>query len=228
MQYIEGLGGNARIKVLSYDKPFNAAAVNNFGARASRGEIVVFLHDGIEVLEADWLERMGGYAQLPHVGAVGAKLLYPGGKVVQQVGVVNFSAGPGYGFDGLAAHEHGYFARAVLEYNWLAVSGACLMIERSKFDRLSGFDEDFHGSCHDVEFCFRLVGVGYFNLASPAVKLVNHGPYGLGTVDAGSAQHGQFRQEAQLLYQKHPQRYQHDPFYSPNLAPDDVRFGLPR
>lgn len=227
-QYIEKLRVNVRIKTVTYDKPFNVAAVNNFGAQASRGEILVFLNECVEVIEPEWLERLGGYAQLPHMGAVGAKLLYPGGETVQQVGIVNLSGGPGYGFSGLAVQEHGYFARAVLEYNWLAVSGACLMIERSKFDRVTGFDEDFQGSCHDVEFCFRLVEEGYFNLSSPAVKLVVHGPYGLGSGDASSARRAEFGPGTQLLYQKHPQFYEYDPFYSPNLAPDDVRFGLPR
>jgi glycosyltransferase involved in cell wall biosynthesis len=228
MQCVESLRTHARIKVLSCDKPFSYSAINNLGVQTARGELVIFLNDGVEVLVPDWLERMGGYAQLSHVGAVGAKLLYPGGKVVQHAGIVNLSMGPGYGFRGLLAYEHGYFARAVLEYNWLAVSGACLMVERSKFKRIGGFDEDFQVSCHDMDLCFRLVEAGYYNLASPAVKLVNHGPHGLGSEDASPEQQAEFRRDTQALYQKHPQFYQYDPFHSPNLAPNDVRFGPPQ
>lgn len=226
-RYAESLRGHARIKVLSYDKPFNRAAINNLGVQAARGELLVFLNDGVEVLVPDWLQRMGGYAQLPHVGAVGAKLLYPGGEIVQHAGIVNLSAGPGSGFHGLHVHEHGYFARAILEYNWLAVSGACLMVERSKFGHVGGFDEGFPASCHDMDLCLRLVEAGHYNLASPAVKLVNHGPCVPESDKTSPGQQAEYRRGLQALYQKHPQFYQHDPFHSPNLAPNDVRFGLP-
>jgi len=226
IQYVESLRGNARIRALSYDKPFNSAAIRNFGAKVAHGELVIFLNDSIEVLTSDWLERMGGYAQLPHIGAVGAKLLYPGGEVVQQVGIVNLSAGPGYGFSGLPIHGHGYFARAVLEYNWLAVTGTCLMVERSKFERVGGFDEDFSNGCHDIDLCFRLVEAGIYNLASPTVKLVDHGSYELGPDVNSPQQQDEIRRQTQALYQKHPQFYQYDPFHSLNLPPNDVRFGL--
>jgi glycosyltransferase involved in cell wall biosynthesis len=228
VRYVEGLRGNARFKVLSFDRPFNYAAINNLGKQAARGELMLFLNDSIEVLVPDWMERMGGYAQLPHIGAVGVKLLNPGGKVVQQAGIVNLSAGPGCGFSGVPAQDHGYFARAVLEYNWLAVTGACLMIERSKFERVGGFDEAFPTTCNDIDLCFRLVEAGYYNLVTPVVRLVNHGSHGHESGDVSSEQRDEFRRETQALYQKHPQFYKYDPFHSPNLAPNDVRFGLPQ
>ena len=227
-QYVESLQGNARIKVLSYDKPFNFAAINALGAQAAHGELMLFLSDSVEIVVPDWLERMGGYAQLPHIGAVGAKLLYPGGGFVQQIGIANLSAGPSPGFSGVPAQDHGYFARAVLEYNWLAVTGACLMVEHSKFKRAGGFDDRFMTGYHDIDLCFRLVEAGYYNLASPAVKLINHGSDGYGADDISAAQRAQRKREMQELYQKHPKFYKYDPFHSPNLAPDDVRFGLPQ
>jgi GT2 family glycosyltransferase len=228
VKYVEGLRENARVKVLSYDKPLNYAAINNLGVQVARGELLLFLSDSVEVLVPDWLERMGGYAQLPHIGAVGVKLLNPGGRVVQQVGIVNLSEGPGCGFSGMGAYDHGYFARAMLEYNWLAVTGACLMIERSKFECVGGFDESFPTTCHDVDLCFRLVEAAYYNLASPVVRLINHGTNGHESDDVTSEQRDEFKRETQVLYQKHPKFYKYDPFHSPNLAPNDVRFGLPQ
>jgi glycosyltransferase involved in cell wall biosynthesis len=228
LQYVEGLRGNARIKVLSYDKPLNYAAINNLGVQTASGELVLFLSDSVEVLVPDWLERLGGYAQLPHIGAVGVKLLDQDGTLVQQVGIVNLADGPSYGFSGVTAQDHGYFARAVLEYNWLAVSGDCLMVERSKFERVGGFDEGFPTGCHDVDFCFLLAESGYYNLVSPAVKLINHESHGYGSDDLSLERQVEIRRETQSLYQKHPQFYKYDPFHSPNLAPNDVRFGLPQ
>lgn len=223
-RYIESLRRNAGMKVLSYDKPFNYAAATRFGVQAACGELVLFLNDSVEVLAPDWLERMGGYAQLPHVGAVGAKLLSSDRKFVQHVGIVNLSTGPGHGFSGMPVEDHGYFARAVLEYNWLAVAGACLMVERSKFERVGGFDEDFPAEYSDTDFCFRLIEAGYYNLASPAVTLINHEAHG-NEADGGDHQ-AELSRRMHLLYQKHPRFYMYDPFHSPNLAPDDSRFGL--
>lgn len=59
--------------------------------------MLLFLNDDTEVIKPDWLERMIGFAQLPHVGAVGAKLLYPNTLAVQHAGVVNLA-------DGLVMH----------------------------------------------------------------------------------------------------------------------------
>src|SRR5208337_1546421 len=85
------------VSVISHDHPFNYSQINNVGVRHARGELLVFLNDDTEVVTADWLERMGGYAQLGHVGAVGAKLLYPGTRKVQHAGILNLKEGPSHG-----------------------------------------------------------------------------------------------------------------------------------
>jgi GT2 family glycosyltransferase len=102
------------------------------------------------------------------------------------------------------------------------------MIERTKFERGGGFDEGFPTRYHDVDLCFRLVEAGYYNLVSPAVRLINHESYGHESGGACAEQRAQLRRDTQALYQKHPKFYKYDPFHSPNLAPNDVRFGLPQ
>ncbi|TNY02591.1 glycosyltransferase family 2 protein, partial [Escherichia coli] len=69
-------------------RPFNYSALNNRGAAYATGEILLFLNDDTEPQTPDWLERMIGYAQQPHVGAVGARLHFPDGSI-QHCGVVN-------------------------------------------------------------------------------------------------------------------------------------------
>lgn len=77
LAYFSELTSVSRVKVIHHDIPFNFSELNNIGVAASSGDILLFLNDDTEVLMDDWLERMAGYAQLPHIGAVGAKLLYP-------------------------------------------------------------------------------------------------------------------------------------------------------
>lgn len=228
VSYVSGLRGRNHIKVLSYDKPFNYSAINNLGAAQASGDLLLFLNDDTEVLVPDWLQRLGGYAQLKHVGAVGAKLLYPGGQRVQHVGVVNLASGPVHAFVGAEASHPCYFARAVLEYNWLAVTGACLMVERAKFDRVGGFDEALPVAYNDVDLCFRLSAAGFYNVVSPGVKLIHHESFSRGLDVMDPSKHARLRREVQVLYQKHPRFYQHDPFHNPNLGSRDAWFRWPQ
>ena len=68
---------------------FNFSVMCNLGAKKAGGEYLLLLNDDMEVLAdcADWLDRMVGQASLRHVGAVGAKLLYPNSTLIQHAGV---------------------------------------------------------------------------------------------------------------------------------------------
>jgi GT2 family glycosyltransferase len=85
--YYQKLEGRPNPRLLTWDRPFNYAAVNNFAAAQARGEVLLFLNNDVEVIGADWLERLLEHALRPEVGAVGAKLYYPDDKV-QHAGVV--------------------------------------------------------------------------------------------------------------------------------------------
>ncbi|MDZ5650713.1 glycosyltransferase [Nitrospirillum sp. BR 11828] len=82
------------VQVIRHDAPFNYSELNNLGVAASSGDILLFLNDDTEVLTPDWLERMAGFAQLDHVGAVGAKLLYPGAEKYSTLACSIFITGP--------------------------------------------------------------------------------------------------------------------------------------
>src|SRR5205807_9254971 len=71
----------AGIERMPYRVPFNWAAAMNIGAASARGDHLLFLNDDTEVITPDWLECMLEYSQQPGVGAVGAKLLFPGGQL---------------------------------------------------------------------------------------------------------------------------------------------------
>ena len=75
---------------------FNFSTMCNIGAKESKGEYLLFLNDDIEIIKGDWLERMLGQAMQKHVGAVGAKLLYPD-DTVQHGGII-------LGLGGTAGH----------------------------------------------------------------------------------------------------------------------------
>ncbi|HJR12335.1 MAG TPA: glycosyltransferase [Rhodanobacteraceae bacterium] len=226
LDYLSGLRRREQVRVLDYNVPFNFSEINNAGVRLSRGQLLVFLNDDTEVLSTDWLEYMGGYAQLPHVGAVGAKLLYPGDQTVQHSGVLNLTNGPCHAFAKVDARAPGYFARNMLEHDWIAVTGACLMIEREKFDAVGGFDEDLAVTYNDIALCLSLVEHGFYQVVCPGVELIHHESLSRGKDTLDRARMARGDRERTIMFGKHPGFYDRDPFHNPNLAPNDVYFGV--
>jgi glycosyltransferase involved in cell wall biosynthesis/LmbE family N-acetylglucosaminyl deacetylase len=226
LDYLQLIQGKNNIRVIRHDKPFNFSELNNVGASHASGDILLFLNDDTEVVGSDWLQRMGGYAQLTHVGAVGAKLVYPNSARIQHAGVINLATGPAHAFLRADAEAPGYFMRNLLEYNWLAVTGACMMIETKKFQRLGGFDVNFPVAYNDIELCIRAVDQGLFNVVCQAVTLIHHESVtrGLDHVDLVKA--SRLQGELRRLFNSHPAYFQHDPFHNPNLAPNGQNFEL--
>jgi len=222
--YLEKIKAEPNISVIRHAEPFNYSELNNIGADSAEGEILLFLNDDTEVVTPDWLERMGGYAQLGHIGAVGAKLLYPGGQKIQHAGVLNLQDGPGHAFLNQKADIPGYYLRNLIEYNWLVVTGACLMVERKKFQSIGGFDVNFPIAYNDVDLCFRLRDVGFYNLVCQSVRLIHHESLTRGMDHADHDKKERLKQDMRRLYQKHPFYYQYDPFYSINLHPNGINF----
>ncbi|CAH2793349.1 MAG: Glycosyl transferase, group 2 family [uncultured Caballeronia sp.] len=221
------LAEHPQVKVVSHDFPFNYSEINNVGVRHAMGDILLFLNDDTEVISTDWLDRMAGYAQQAHVGAVGAKLIFPNTRSVQHCGVVNLPAGPGHAFLGTDADTPIAFGRNMLEFNWLAVTGACLMIERAKFDACGGFDETFPVAYNDVELCFCFVERGLYNVLCPSVELTHHESLTRGDDSLDPIKQARLIQERRRLYAKHPRFFMRDPFYNPNLSPIDLQFRIP-
>lgn len=226
LDYFKELHKYDRVKVIRHDIPFNFSELNNVGVNAAEGDILLFLNDDTEVMMSDWLERMAGYAQLAHVGAVGAKLLYPGTQQIQHAGVLNLQNGPMHAFLYHDAYSPGYFMRNLLEYNWLAVTGACLMIERKKYEKISGFDESLPIAYNDVELCFKAVNHGFYNVVCQAVTLYHHESISRGLDHIDPIKQERLNKELCQLYVKHPHFYQYDPFYNINLAPNGINFDL--
>lgn len=227
LAYLDDLRTRTQISVVRHDAPFNFSELNNIGAKTAHGELLLFLNDDTEVLQADWLERLGGYAQLPHVGAVGAKLLYPGGRQVQHAGILNLEDGPGHAFLRLDPDSPGYYMRNLLEYNWIAVTGACLMMERKKFQAVGGFAECLPVAYNDIDLCLRLVDAGYFNVVVQAVRLVHHESASRGIDHIDPEKLARLRSDAARMYERNPRYFQFDPFHNPNLHPNGIHFEVP-
>lgn len=163
--YLGELRNGARVR--TYSGAFNYSRMNNEAvwAEPASDEFLLFLNNDIEAIEAGWLERMRALASQPDVGAVGATLLYPDGRI-QHAGVV-------VGLGGYAEHAHkfepferhgrrnpGYNCSLTAVREWSAVTGACLMMRREIFDAVGGFDEDLPVGFNDTDLCLRVRALG--------------------------------------------------------------------
>lgn len=224
LAYFEQLKLKDRVKVARHDEPFNFSRLCNQGAEQAGGDILLFLNDDTEVLQGDWLERMVGYAQLEHIGAVGAKLVYGDGVTLQHTGLLNLHDGPMHAYMRQNKDIPGYFLRNQVDYNWLAVTGACLMIERKKFLRVLGFDETFPIAYNDLDLCMSLVEAGFYNVMCQGVTLIHHESVSRGIDHKDHEKLARLKGERARLYDKHPAYFQYDPFFNVNLHPNGYCF----
>jgi GT2 family glycosyltransferase len=206
------LAADPRIVVSRDDRPFNYSALNNAAVAGSDADVLVFLNNDTEVVSSDWIETLLGEAQRPEVGAVAPLLLYPDGTVQHAGAALGLHGYAGHPFAGLAPDAETPFGRADgATRNWLAVTAACLMVERGKFEAVGGFDETFVVAGNDVDLCLRLTARGHRSLCVPHAKLVHDesrsrgGHIDFGDYARSEASYGAFRTIG-------------DPFYNPNLT----------
>ena len=231
--------GDEKIKYVYQPMEFNFSRMCNIGADAATGEFLLFLNDDIEVSESvdtspyfkvyvnRWLSILLGQAQLAHTGAVSCKLYYPNGNTIQHAGVVNLPIGPAHCLYGGSDSFNYYYGRNLLEYDFSSVTGACLMLDRKKFDEAGGFDEGFPVAYNDVSLCFRLVELGYYNVVRNDVVLTHHESVSRGLDRASAEKEERRSREMQRLYEKHPMfKGGYDPCYNPNLVADRVDFSM--
>ncbi|MGB5198593.1 MAG: glycosyltransferase [Sedimenticolaceae bacterium] len=226
LDYLAGLQSEGAARVLRYDKPFNYAAINNFAATEAAGDFLCFLNNDIEVTGSEWLAEMVSQAARPEIGAVGARLLYPDGRL-QHGGVITGLGGvAGHAMKYLSGESKGYNGRAVLVQNYSAVTAACMVVRRDVFAQVAGFDAENLGvAFNDVDLCLRIRELGYRNLWTPFAELYHHESATRGAEDTA---HKQARFSAEIDYMKSRwgKSLLSDPAYSPNLTLDREDFSL--
>lgn len=206
---------------------YNFSKMCNKGAELAKGSYYLFLNDDIEVVDEEWLERMLGQAELPHTGAVGAKLLYPDSGLIQHTGVINIPNGPSHVLCGYSDKDICPFARNLLNFNYSAVTAACMMISKDKFYEAGRFNEEMNVSYNDVDLCFTLIEKGYYNVVRNDVILYHYESYSRGYDIIDEQKMKRLIKERDRLYSMHPMfadREHMDPFYNRNLVQNRVDY----
>ncbi|MBR2658677.1 glycosyltransferase [Candidatus Saccharibacteria bacterium] len=203
--------------VLDANIPFNYSKLNNMAAKKAKGEVLVLLNNDTEIITPEWLEILVGYAVQSHIGAVGPKLLYPD-NTVQHAGVIMGLGGvASHAYIGAARDEVGAYGRLRVPYNYAAVTGACLVVEKKKFEKVGGLEEKLTVAYNDIDFCMKLLGAGYVNVEVPMVELCHFESKSRG-LDTAPEKKKRFDEEQDFMYKKWPEMIANDPYYNPNFS----------
>jgi len=167
-QFLKSLGD--RIRVIHNQENLGFVQACNQGAKISRGKYLVFLNNDT-IPQQGWLQHLTDLPEREEtIGAVGAKLVYPNGKL-QEAGGIVFQDGTGWNYG--RGDDPGK-----LEYNVVRevdyCSGACLLVKKGVFDQLGGFDERYAPAYYeDADLCFSIRRAGYRVLYQPKAEIIH-------------------------------------------------------
>ena len=190
---------------------FNFAEAINIGRTYATGDYLLILNDDTTADFPNPVTRLLEIGQLSGVGAVGAKLTYPDGRL-QHAGIVLLPSGPTHVHIAKPGGFPGYFGSTLTPRNYSAVTAAAMLTPTKVFDQMNGFDTTFARDFNDVDYCLRLRAAGYRVAWTPYAHLTHH-------EGASIVRKAADPEELAVFRERWAQQYAVDPHYSPALNP---------
>lgn len=218
---------NPKAKVVFWDGTgFNYPAINNFGVEKASGEYLLFLNNDTEIVNEDCLEELLGYCMREDVGAVGARLYYEDGSIQHAGVIVGLGGVAGHAFTDFPRESPGYFGRIVMAQDYSAVTAACMMMRKSVYKEVGGFDPKWEVAFNDVDLCLKIRKAGYLIVYNPYAELMHYESKSRGYED-NEEKIERFNTECENFIEKWDEFLSKgDPYYSPNLTLDKNDFSL--
>jgi GT2 family glycosyltransferase len=176
---------NFPVKTVRATDKSNYSRANNFAAKEAAGEYLVFINPGARSVTEDWLRHFLYYGEQSDVGAVGGLLLLPDGTV-EHAGIVlrsgEESSETGFlqeirflvlPMRGSKADADGYAGSLVCAREVSAVSKDCLMVKKSNFEAVGGFNQHLFTGYQEVDLCLRLRRENKRVIFTPRSVLIN-------------------------------------------------------
>jgi len=213
---IAAAGTNFSHRVLYFADAVNDSAAKNYAVAHTESPWLLFLDANVEAIDPDWLTIMAEYVQRPETGAIGPRLVNPGGAIEHAGLVLGVNGITQSAFHGFPAEHPGVNRQLQMTRNYSAVSGACLLTRREVFQQIGGFDEKLSGALADVDLCLKMRRAGYLIIYTPLAKLC-WDPSPAEGVDATA--------EA-IMRRRWSDVLERDPYYNPNLSRKQADFSL--
>ncbi len=211
---------NSRVQVVYYKGGFNFSAICNFGVQYATGDHILLLNNDVEFISENFIKEMLSYSQRTDVGAVGAKLYYPDGYLQHAGVIIGINGSAGHSHKGLAdaRNNTGDMYRLVTTQNYLAVTGACLMVKTELYKEFPLDEENFAVAYNDVDFCLRLYEAGYINVFTPYSEGIHYESKSRG-LDESDKPNLRYEGEKARFAEKWQKYFNYgDPYYNPHFT----------
>lgn len=167
---------------MEFPGPFNFAQMNNravaqYGSDCSH---VLFLNNDVELTDQATLATMISNLEFdPEIAFCGIRLDYPGAPGARTGGIqhggikfgLEMRGGPFF----RTTHMHSSEEFAMDDHVVSAVTFACAMVRRDRFNQLGGLEEDWlPNGLGDVDICLRAISAGYRNFYLGSVMGIHH------------------------------------------------------
>lgn len=212
------------VKYIYHPQEFIYSALCNIGAKEAQGRFLLFLNDDIILPKEQrgFPDRLCAIAGRPGVGAVGVRLLYPPRSTkepcIQHIGITQLNSGPSHKLCTYPDNTRYEKGRNRGIWNCMAVTGACLLVERDKFFEVGGFDESLYIAYTDVDLCMDLAEKGYLSVVDNDTWLYHYESVSRGLDGREEKRAERLKHERHIFYGKHPYVKEGDRFYSRNLT----------
>ena len=168
------------------------------------------------------------HAQRPEVGMVGPKLIFED-KTIQHAGIVlserDIAFHPFYGQDE-RTDIFTYIYTANIR-NVSAVTGACCMTSRDKFNKVGGFDNKLRITYNDVDLNLKLRKEGYYNVYTPYAELFHYESKSVGRINTSERDTSELESAQKEMRKRWGEYLKRDPFYNDNFEQFGPGYRLP-
>jgi GT2 family glycosyltransferase len=198
------------LRLLSNERNLGFIGSCNAGAAAAHAPYLLFLNNDTQVTPG-WLDRLlQTYLDEPGCGIAGSQLVYPDGRL-QEAGALVYADGEAWNVGRFEKRDDPrYLFRRDVDY----VSGAALLIEKSLFFAVGGFDARYAPAyCEDMDLAFAVRAQGRRVVYEPTSVIVHCEGISSGTdLTAGVKQYqvlnrAKFIEKWHDALQRQPQRH---------------------
>jgi GT2 family glycosyltransferase len=207
------------VKTFSVEDTWSHSEKMNRTAESTDADFLVFIDEAIQITNPNWLDQSVGTIQTdPTIGAIGSLLVSPKGKICHAGITLGVKGGVGMACRNMSCQLPGDCGRAHSIQEYSALTGEMLLVSRTAFNAVDGFDPKRYPDCYnDIDICVRMRAQGFRCVYNPMVKAVLHT--------------GKFRSENSenklyliQLRRDWPELFSSDPFFNPNLSLDNEWF----
>lgn len=205
-----------RINLVYWKREFNYSAINNFATEFAAGDLLLFLNNDTEIINPDSFTEMVSYCYRPGVGAVGAMLYYEDDTIQHGGVVIKIGGFAANALWSLSDRDEKYYPYSVTAREFTACTAACLMMKKSVFQKVGGFDEKLCVALNDVDICMKVRKTGELILFNPYAALYHYESKSRGFENTPEKQE-RFNREIAYFQSKWEKELEAgDPYYNKN------------